>query len=398
MSQYLPSVAQMNHIVTTTSLLVRALEDNYCLSDQCDPTSIMLSRRYAVVETVQNLERALNPARLHFRHGEHNNISLRGWSLAEFRALTLVRQILNDIMRAWKLEPLSDAEADGFLIVTKGCRVKRNNLPATEGFNRILPGVQAVTARVNSGRLKVSRACKNLISEVGLYRYPTEQERKIRGENPIDENNHACFVAGTMITTRRGPVAIEALQQDDQVLTRDGFRPIVAHAETDESATVYDLLLSDSRTLRGTANHPIFVPTKGWIALGDLQHRDIIRTDCHVVSVLPVQHKEPVYNLTVQSVPEYYANGILVHNCSALRYLICGIDRVRELGARAPQVIPPDPPPLPDLERDYTKAPEQQRYRTLTAEEKFDGSAEAKRMQREHLESVGWDSFGGAVQ
>jgi hypothetical protein len=152
---------------------------------------------------------------------------------------------------------------------------RRNNLPATEGMNRILPGIQAVTARMNTGRLKTSRACKNLIREAGLYRYPTPEERKIVGENPIDEHNHAL---------------------------------------------------------------------------------------------------------------------------AALRYMVAGIDRVRELGARAPQVIPPDPPPPPDLERDYTQAPPQQRYRTRTVEEQFDHSDEARRMQRQHLDENGWDGFGGAVQ
>jgi hypothetical protein len=76
---------------------------------------------------------------------------------------------------------------------------RRNNLPATEGMNRILPGIQAVTARINTGRLKVSRACKNLIAEAGLYRYPTPEERKIAGENPIDEHNHALAALRYMV-------------------------------------------------------------------------------------------------------------------------------------------------------------------------------------------------------
>lgn len=37
--------------------------------------------------------------------------------------------------------------------------------------------------------------------------------------------------------------------------------------------------------------------------------------------VFGVVKKEPVYNLTVNSSPEYFANGILVHNCDSARYL-----------------------------------------------------------------------------
>jgi hypothetical protein len=43
-----------------------------------------------------------------------------------------------------------------------------------------------------TGRLRVSPIrCPNLCAEAKLYRYPTAEERAIRGELPIDDNNHA---------------------------------------------------------------------------------------------------------------------------------------------------------------------------------------------------------------
>jgi hypothetical protein len=40
-----------------------------------------------------------------------------------------------------------------------------------------------------------------------------------------------------------------------------------------------------------------------------------------VVSVTAANNPEPVYNLTVDNpVGEYFANGILVHNCDSARY------------------------------------------------------------------------------
>ena len=36
----------------------------------------------------------------------------------------------------------------------------------------------------------------------------------------------------------------------------------------------------------------------------------------HVLRVTPTGKSEQVYNLSVDSVPEYYAGGILVHNCA----------------------------------------------------------------------------------
>jgi hypothetical protein len=61
-----------------------------------------------------------------------------------------------------------------------------------KGFNDIRLGIAAVTARIRTGRLKVNpHRCPNLVGEAKLYRYPSESERAVLGEKPIDEHNHA---------------------------------------------------------------------------------------------------------------------------------------------------------------------------------------------------------------
>jgi hypothetical protein len=65
-------------------------------------------------------------------------------------------------------------------------------LTVRAGDNEIRAGIAAVTARLRTGRLKAHRAaCPNLIAEAKLYRYPTAAERLLRGEDPIDDHNHA---------------------------------------------------------------------------------------------------------------------------------------------------------------------------------------------------------------
>jgi hypothetical protein len=44
-----------------------------------------------------------------------------------------------------------------------------------------------------------------------------------------------------------------------------------------------------------------------------------------VVAVFDTNEKAPVYNLTVEG-GEYFANGILVHNCDAMRYMVMFLD------------------------------------------------------------------------
>jgi len=39
-----------------------------------------------------------------------------------------------------------------------------------------------------------------------------------------------------------------------------------------------------------------------------------------VLDVKRVRRSEPVYNLKVEGCPEYFAAGVLMHNCDALRY------------------------------------------------------------------------------
>jgi hypothetical protein len=60
------------------------------------------------------------------------------------------------------------------------------------GDNSLRAGIAAVTARLQTGRLKVlASACPNLLHEAGHYRYPRPGESEQEGENPVDEHNHA---------------------------------------------------------------------------------------------------------------------------------------------------------------------------------------------------------------
>jgi hypothetical protein len=83
----------------------------------------------------------------------------------------------------WYADPAGRTEIEELLAA--GVKVRG-------GINDIRLGIAAVTARLRTGRLKVhAGACPNLIAEARLYRYPTERERAVLGENPVDEHNHA---------------------------------------------------------------------------------------------------------------------------------------------------------------------------------------------------------------
>jgi hypothetical protein len=61
----------------------------------------------------------------------------------------------------------------------------------SRGDNPIRPGIAAVTARLETDRLRVAQgACPNLLREASLYRY-SEDRADRRSETPVDEHNHA---------------------------------------------------------------------------------------------------------------------------------------------------------------------------------------------------------------
>lgn len=45
----------------------------------------------------------------------------------------------------------------------------------------------------------------------------------------------------------------------------------------------------------------------------------------YVLGVSKAEPKQAVYNLTVANTPEYFAQGVMVHNCDALRYVCMGV-------------------------------------------------------------------------
>lgn len=104
-------------------------------------------------------------------------------------------------------------------------------LDAVTGNNPIAPGIAAVTARLQTGRLRVSRtACPNLISEAELYRYEKE------GEKPVDQDNHALAALRYLVSkidsrfmarTRRKPNEPNQSSTPETSLARDGAsRPL----------------------------------------------------------------------------------------------------------------------------------------------------------------------------
>lgn len=81
---------------------------------------------------------------------------------------------------------------------------------------------------------------------------------------PRAKHDDLCFVAGTLITTQRGDIAIERLVRSDKILTPIGWCAIKAAYATEWAEVV------ERRGLIGTGNHPVFILNTGFVALDSI--------------------------------------------------------------------------------------------------------------------------------
>lgn len=138
-----------------------------------------------------------------------------------------------------------------------------------------------------------------------------------------------CFVAGTMIATVSGLVAIENIRVGDRVMATD--------PETGETAakTVLETYIREAETLIHicvggeelitTETHPFYVKGRGFVDAEELRQGDElldINGNVTVIESIEIEKAEPtkVYNFQVEDFHTYHVgeNGILVHNANEL--------------------------------------------------------------------------------
>lgn len=131
-----------------------------------------------------------------------------------------------------------------------------------------------------------------------------------------------CFAAGTMVTTDRGLIPIEAVQVGDQVLCKEvesgelGLKPVLESTRR-APVVLYDVLV-EGETLHVTGQHPFWVAGSGWVLAQDLHAGMLLHTLRGEVQVLGLTlgEIEPTYNLIVDRCGTYLVgeNQILVHD------------------------------------------------------------------------------------
>lgn len=92
-----------------------------------------------------------------------------------------------------------------------------------------------------------------------------------------------CIARGELIRTRRGLVPIEEVAVFDEVMTREGWRPVERSEITKLQVPVVDVLTSNG-TVRLTPDHHVWVEDRGWIRAAYLHAGDTILSCSPIVT------------------------------------------------------------------------------------------------------------------
>ena len=227
--------------------------------------------------------------------------------------------------------------------------------------------VEKFAGSINAGIMKmqqykihVTSKSLNLRKEFNNYTWRQDKEGKWLNE-PIDMWNH-CFTGDTLILTEEGLKRIDSIQIGDNVITSKGYRK-VTHLFTQGCRLVRVVRFDFGNfaiEIQATPEHK-FKTKKGWKELQKLTTSDTIYLskslmERNITFIMKKEHasivvrpslqtniakndfvvefvaksistlkeyEQPTYDIEVEDMHEFFANGILVHNCiDATRYVI----------------------------------------------------------------------------
>ena len=200
--------------------------------------------------------------------------------------------------------------------------------PVDKSGQSILAGIEGLKDYDN---IFVTKRSYNVQDELRNYTWDKDKDGNWLNI-PIDKYNHACFVGETLITTDKGQVRIDQIKVGDKVLTSQGYKRVLNVFDNGIKQVVRREIVSGSKsfTLTATKDHKIFADWE-WKEFSSLAVGDSIMTNDNTLCLNRITAiynlyitNEQVYDLEVEDIHEYFANGVLVHNCDATRYWYLG--------------------------------------------------------------------------
>lgn len=130
--------------------------------------------------------------------------------------------------------------------------MKNHGLNCHEVSKDVEAGINTVRTLFKQNRLFIHRNCINLIHELETYQYKLKQPDRNEPEEPVKENDHACFAAGTIV---------------------DGGRIEDVGVQTGVE-NVYEYQIAGERIV-STVNHPVCTQ-RGFCHIDTLRYDDVV--------------------------------------------------------------------------------------------------------------------------
>lgn len=173
---------------------------------------------------------------------------------------------------------------------------------------------------------------------LGVLKYeppiPAQLAGKVKGGFPgfirkTDEER--CLSGDTIITTENGPMTIREICEGgytgkvlsyNPIKDQNEMNVINSHSIQNTNNDWYEIELESGKIIRTTGNHRIWIQDLNCFRevcelIGNETIKRIFMLD-KIKSIKKIQHDSKRYDIGVESVNNFYANDILVHNCQNL--------------------------------------------------------------------------------
>ena len=204
-----------------------------------------------------------------------------------------------------------------------------NLIPANKTGQSILNGIN----RIRDYKIYVHPRCVNFITEIQNYSWFVDKDGVTQPKPAPGQMDHlmdACLRKGTLITTIDGDIAIEDIKIGDRVLTHDGYCKVSWSGLTKEHERLYRIRTNGYHEFYATYNHKVYVKhysgQREFIDVLNVKKSDsLMNVDGKwekVIECKITNEYDDVYDLTIDYNHDFFANGVLVHNC---RYMMQGV-------------------------------------------------------------------------
>lgn len=165
--------------------------------------------------------------------------------------------------------------------------------------------IEILNGDLIQGKVKIHESEHDLIDEMMALVWKTNGDKIVYPKKRHPSlPNHRCFVAGTHIQANFGSCPIERIIVGDQVLTRNGLKPVISAGSTGVEPVI-ELSFSNGRTIVCTLDHPIYTQNRGFVCAQDLKPTDSLFSlmDLNFTDIR-TREDDPIESISIQSFKE----------------------------------------------------------------------------------------------